>query len=326
MAFIRRIASILGVGAPLRRGRHLLAAALAVTLLLAGLVLWPEAPARRTGSWMAAAGLSPRFEVIEGLRVRYVRAGTGPPVVLIHGLASSLYTWKDVLPPLACDHEVVAVDLPGFGGSDQPAVLSAEAYPAVVRGLMDRLAIARATVVGHSLGGAVAVMLAAGNPERVERLALVAPAGFNLARSELPWLLRAAAWPPLGALLERIPARRALLRLGLTQVFFDDTLVTDERVEEYWAPLARPGAVRALRALIGSREGLALRFPALAKQVHASTLLIWGRQDAWIPVAQAEHFLAAIGGSRAVVLDACGHMPQEEHPEEVVRLLLGLPD
>ena len=310
---------------PREHKRCLAVLALLVILLLAGLAFWPEAPTGATGGWLTQAGLAPRLELVEGVRVRYVRAGSGPPVLLIHGLASSIYTWSEVLPALSREHEVVALDLPGFGGSDQPADLSGQAYLGVVRQLLDRLQIARATIVGHSLGGAVAVMLAAEHPERVERLALLAPAGFNFAPSELPGLLRAASWPPVGALLERLPVRRALLRIGLRQVFFDAALVTEERVEEYWAPLARPGAVASLRALLASRAALADRFPALAAQVRAPTLLVWGRQDAWIPVAQAARFLAAIRGSRAVILEACGHMPQEEHPEQVVRLLRDLP-
>jgi 4,5:9,10-diseco-3-hydroxy-5,9,17-trioxoandrosta-1(10),2-diene-4-oate hydrolase len=253
--------------------------------------------------------------------VRYVRGGSGPTVLLVHGILSSIFTWRDLLPRLARHHDVVALDLPGFGASDQPADLSGELYPAVLLRLMERLAIPRAAIVGHSLGGAAACMFAAQHPERVERLALIAPAGFNLAAEEMPWLLRAVEWPPVGELLERLPVRRALVRIGLRQVVFDDALVTDERVEEYWAPLARPGAIASLRALMASRHALGARFPALAGRVRAPTLLVWGRADAWIPVSHAERFLAAIPGSRAVVLERCGHLPQEEKPQEVLRVL-----
>jgi pimeloyl-ACP methyl ester carboxylesterase len=306
--------------------RRLLARTLPFVLALGVLALaalWPEPPPRATGAWLDAAGVTPRDTTIEGMRVRYVRSGAGPPVLLVHGILSSIYTWRDLLPRLALHHDVVALDLPGFGASDQPANLSGEMYPNVLLRLMERLAIPRAAIVGHSLGGAAACMFAAQHPERVERLVLIAPAGFNFAPGELPWLLRAAEWPPVGELLERLPVRRALLRVGLRQVVFDDALVTDERVEEYWAPLARPGAVASLRALLASRHAFAARFPELAAQVRAPTLLVWGREDAWIPVAYAGRFLAAIPGSRKLVLDRCGHLPQEERPEEVARTVLG---
>jgi pimeloyl-ACP methyl ester carboxylesterase len=298
---------------PRPRARLLL---LALLLALASLALWPEPAPGPTGAWLAAAGLEPR-----GLRVRYVRAGSGPPLLLVHGTAASIDTWRDLLPELAQRYEVVALDLPGFGASDQPADLSGAAYPGVLLALMDRLELTRAVLVGHSLGGAVATLVAAQHPERVERLVLIAPAGFNFASAELPWLLRALEWPPLGELVERLPVRRALVRLGLRQVVFDDALVTRERVEEYWAPLARPGAIASLRSLLASRHALGARFPALAARVRAPTLLIWGREDAWIPVTQADRFLAAIPGSRQVVLERCGHLPQEEHPHEVLRIL-----
>jgi pimeloyl-ACP methyl ester carboxylesterase len=294
---------------------------LALGVLALAAALWPEPPPRATGAWLHAAGLTPRDATIDGLRVRYVRAGSGPSVLLVHGILSSIFTWRELLPRLARDHDVVALDLPGFGASDQPADLSGELYPAVLLQLMERLAIPRAAIVGHSLGGAAACMFAALHPERVERLVLIAPAGFNFAPQELPLLLRAVEWPPVGELLERLPVRRALLRIGLRQVVFDDALVTDEQVEEYWAPLARPGAVASLRSLLASRHAFAAGFPAQAAQVRAPTLLVWGREDAWIPVANSERFLATIPGSRKVVLDRCGHLPQEEHPQEVLRFL-----
>jgi pimeloyl-ACP methyl ester carboxylesterase len=285
-------------------------------------VLWPEAPARPTGAWLDAAGLTARYTTLEGLRVRYVRAGSGPPLLLVHGIVSSIDTWRDVLPLLAREHDVVALDLPGFGASDQPAGLSGLVYPKVLAGLMDQLGIPRASIVGHSLGGAAACLLAAERPERVDRLALLAPAGFNLASDEMPWLLRVVEWPPVGALLERLPVRRALVRTGLRQVVYDDALVTDERVEQYWAPLARPGAIASLRALLASRHALGASVPQQAAQVRAPTLLVWGREDAWIPVTYAESFLAAIPGSHLRVLERCGHLPQEERPRETAGLLL----
>jgi pimeloyl-ACP methyl ester carboxylesterase len=115
-----------------------LLAAAALTLLL-----WPEAPPGPTGRWLAAAGLEWHYEQLAGRRIRFVRAGAGPAVVLVHGLASSSYTWSGVLPALAVDHDVVALDLPGFGGSDQPVPLPAGLLPEAVRELIARLGLER---------------------------------------------------------------------------------------------------------------------------------------------------------------------------------------
>ncbi len=301
--------------------RRLIGALVALLLLLGfGFVLWSERPPGPTGAWMSAAGVTPRFETVEGLRVRYVRAGSGPAVVLIHGLASSIVTWRHVLPVLARDHDVVAVDLPGFGASDQPANLSPDSYPGIVTGLMDRLGIARASLVGNSLGGAVGVWVAARAPTRVDRLVLLDAAGYNLAPRDRPLLLRLAG-SPLGALTDHLPIRRLMVRIGLRQVFYDDSLVTDERVEEYAAPFFRPGAAVATRSLLTSLGHEGVAFPGVIAQVKAPTLIVWGREDTWIPVRDADRFASTIAGSRKVVLEACGHMPQEERPAEVLRLL-----
>ena len=138
-----------------------LAVLLALVGALVGALAVYDRPPVAPGTWLAAAGLEARHETVDGHRLRYVRAGSGPAVVLVHGFASSLYTWKDVIPALAAGHDVVALDLPGFGQSDQPADLSFEDFPRAVLGLMDRLGIGKAALVGNSMGGATAAIVAA---------------------------------------------------------------------------------------------------------------------------------------------------------------------
>jgi len=268
---------------------------------------------------MAAAGVTPQFEVVEGVRLRYVRAGTGPAVVLLHGFASSIFTWRDVVPALARGHDVVALDLPNFGGSAIHPDLPPAAYPRLVTGLMNRLGLDRASLVGNSLGGGTAVLVAAHHPERVDHLVLIDSVGYNLAAKDRPFLLRATGWKPVSRVVEALPVRRAVVTLALRQVFHDDRLVTAERIDEYVAPLLRPGAVAAAQILLASGDDMGL--PGIVARVRAPTLVIWGRQDRWVPVEQADRFLATIPGSRKVVIEGCGHLPQEERPAEVVRLL-----
>jgi pimeloyl-ACP methyl ester carboxylesterase len=186
---------------------------------------------------------------------------------------------------------------------------------------MDRLGIARATLAGNSMGGAVATALAARYPERVQALVLIDASGFDRAESERPLLLRLAATKAGKALFDRLPVRGRVLRLGLRQVFHDPALVTDERFNEYLVPLLRPGATASLVSLLTSRAATPGMAASLASKVKAPTLVLWGREDRWIPVEQADRVVAAIPGARKVVLEACGHVPQEERPEEVLRLL-----
>jgi pimeloyl-ACP methyl ester carboxylesterase len=303
-----------------RRRAGCAVAAVAVVALGAW-VLRPEPAPGPLGAWMSRAGVVPAFVDVGGTRVRYVRRGSGPAVVLIHGFASSLYTWKDVLPALAASHDVVAIDLPGFGGSAIPRPLRGAAYPGVVLAVMDRLGLARAALVGNSLGGSVAVGVAGEHPERVDRLVVIDSAGFNFRAQDRPWMLRLVAAPGVGGLAERLPVRRRLVAAGLRQVFFRDDLVTEERIDEYAAPMLRPGAAQAAAELLSAPGPT--DFAALITRVRAPTLVVWGREDTWIPVAQADHFTRAIAGSTAVVLEDCGHMPQEEKPAEVSALLRG---
>ena len=294
-------------------GLLLLAATMAAVFIARG-----EAPPRPPGQWWQRAGVEPRYEDLSGLRVRYVRRGRGPTLVLLHGLASSIYTWADVIPALAEDHDVVAVDLPGFGGSDIPEELSSSVYPATVLALMDRLGISRATLVGNSLGGSVAVVLAARHPERVRRIVLIDAAGFNLDPSRRPLILRLIGFAPVPAALDALPIRRRVVTAALRQVFHERSRVTPEKVEEYLAPLARPGATEAIRSLLNQPS---FGLPALVREVRVPTLIIWGRNDRWVPVADADRFASAIPAARKVVLEECGHLPQEERPAEVARLL-----
>jgi pimeloyl-ACP methyl ester carboxylesterase len=287
-------------------------------VLIGALFLWPQAPPRATGAWMARAGVTPRFVDVAGQRLRYVRRGSGPPLLLVHGFSASIYTWAEALPPLAARHDVVAVDLPGFGGSDVPARFDSNAAAELIARAMDALGLPRASLAGNSLGGALAAVTAARHPERVDKLILIDAAGYNFALADRPAMLRLAGRVP-ASVLAALP-RRPLTRLGLQQVFFDDTRVTPEKVEEYLAPAARPGAQAFAHRLLTEGDGFGL--PAALRQVRAPTLVIWGADDAWIPVRDADRFVRDIPGARKVVLPDCGHVPQEEKPEEVAKLIL----
>jgi len=239
-------------------------------------------------------------------------------VVLIHGLASSAYSWADVIGPLASSFDVIALDLPGFGASSQPDDLSFADYPQTLAAFMDSLDIEKAHLVGNSLGGAVALQLAARSPKRVDRLVIIDSAGFSIQSSERPFFVRLLSSKAFGSAAERLPVRRLISRLTLSYLIHDKSVVTDERVEEYTAPFLRPGAVASARSLLQSRvdDG----FVADLRKVQAKTLVLWGRFDPWLPESDADRFVSEIKGARKVVVET-GHMPQEERPAEVSRLI-----
>lgn len=306
----------------MRRGLLVLGATVALLVGLGLAAALYDRPPATPGAWLAHARLEARQATVDGHRVRYVRSGSGsgPTVVLVHGFGSSLYTWKDVLPGLSSSHDVIALDLPGFGASDLPADLSFQELPAAVVGLMNRLGIERAALVGHSMGGAVAAVVAAEKPRRVRGLVLVDAAGFNLEPEDQPAMVRLVT-SPLVPFLARLPGKRLLVERSLREVFHDDRYVTDERVAEYLAATLRPGSVYALRSLMLSLAGRAGFVRGRLPRIQTPTLVVWGREDRWVPLADADHFVEAIPGARKVVLDACGHMPQEEKPGQLTGLL-----
>jgi pimeloyl-ACP methyl ester carboxylesterase len=300
--------------------RFLAAATALVVLGYVALSLYDRPPSR-PGAWLAAAGLEERFATVERARVRYVRTGRGPAVLLLHGFASSIYTWKDVIPVLAVDHDVVALDFPGFGWSDQPRDLSFALLRRVVVRLLDQLAMSRAALVGNSLGGAVAIWVAAEEPRRVDRLVLLDAAGFNLRAEDRPAMVRLTSHRRAEPVLRRLPVRRLLVTLALRQVFYDDAKVTEERIGEYLAAASRSGTLASIRSLSASSNFTPEAFAEMLRRVEAPTLVVWGEEDTWIPLAHAGRITAAIPGARKVILPGVGHVPQEEKPEEVARLV-----
>ncbi len=291
-----------------------------VLLLVLGVVVFllPAEKAPPTGQWLLRAGLTPKVVRLGRFDVRYVRKGVGPTVILIHGLASSIYSWADVIGPLSEKFDVIALDLPGFGASSKPDDLSFGDYEPTLVGLMNALEVPKAHFVGNSMGGAASLLMAARQRDRVLHVVILDSAGFNLQPHERPFLARLLASRVAGSFAERLPVKRLLTRLFLRRLIQDETRITDERINEYEAPFFDKGALASARSLLLSRvdEG----FAADLASIQAKTLVLWGRFDPWLPESHADRFVAEIKGARKVVLET-GHMPQEEKPAEVARLI-----
>jgi pimeloyl-ACP methyl ester carboxylesterase len=260
---------------------------------------------------------------IGGHRVFYSRTGRGRPLVLAHGYLVSHWEFRHVIPVLAQDHDVIAFDLPGFGESDRPDVTAyhydAAAFVETLVGLLDALSIDRATLIGHSMGGGVALYAAARRPERVERLVVVDPLVYPW---ELPWMGRLALTPFLGATLFRSVANRALVRRRMKQdIYHDPSVVTDDWVDYVWERMNRPGGLEAAVA--------ALRFVAdpraiarSVRAVRAPTLIVWGENDRLFPSTNAGRLALDIAGSETQIIPVCGHSPPEERPRALLDVLL----
>jgi 4,5:9,10-diseco-3-hydroxy-5,9,17-trioxoandrosta-1(10),2-diene-4-oate hydrolase len=262
------------------------------------------------------------FIKVGEINTHYVTAGSGRPLLLLHGLGGHLGNWGDNIPALAQHYRVYALDIAGFGLSDKPktAERNLDYLLCFLRGFLDVQEIAQAVVIGNSLGGFLALQMALTYPQRVSALVLVAAAGLG---PEIGWVLKLQGLPILGDLVT-IPNRR-LVRLAVRSLFYDQSKATTKIVEEHYQHLCRPGARQAYLAVIrngigrrGQRSVLLDRLP----QIHVPTLIVWGAEDRLLPVRQAHAAAARLPHSRMQILPECGHCPQMEKPEEFNRLLL----
>ncbi len=297
-----------------------LIALLAAVIAIALTAFWFSRPADLSFEDLRASvphSESSHSATIDGVRLHYQAKGAGTPLVLLHGFTSSTYSWKDVFEPLSKSFRVIAVDLKGFGFSAKPdGDYTRRAQAMLIAHLLDHLKIEKAWLCGNSMGGEVALNLALRHPERVAGLVLIDSGGVEVegSGSLAPGYLLI---PGVGRLLMALALTSdKLVREGLEKSFYDDTKVTAELVAVYHRPLkTRGGQLASLRARTQFGQ-----FPIEAElgSVTAPALLIWGAEDELIPVAAGRKMNALIKNSQLVVIEKCGHLPQEEMPGRVV--------
>ncbi len=261
---------------------------------------------------------------VRGTGLHYVERGDGPPLVLVHGFLGSTANFDDVIERLAPYRRVVALDLPGFGYSDRPLDidLSLTAMAELLSAALDRLGIERAAVLGHSMGGVIAMRLAAAHPERVERLILVAaPAPDEMHRLPLYPLLR----PVLPVAVALTLANLSRLRRSLRNLTYDPAFITDERWQVYTRPSRLRGSAHALIKLLGDVHRDVPLDPA---GIHTRTLLLWGEADTAVPLRVAHRLHALLPDARLEVVPQAGHLVLEEQPDvsaTAILRFLGVP-
>jgi len=265
--------------------------------------------------------------LVDGVDIAFIDSGpppggaAGPPVVLLHGLSSSMGFWEYQVPELAREHRVLAVDLPGFGASGRPdAPYTPPWYAAMVTGWMDHLGLDRAVLVGHSMGGQIALTVALDQPERVERLVLSAPAGIETFGAG------AAAWMKDWWTEDRaLHATEAELRATFETLVFNRSdagteRLLEERVRMTGTEAFRGTSVAVSRSIAGMLDHpVASRLPSVA----APTLIVYGSNDRMIPnpvftggrtARIARKGADAIPGSRLVMVPGAGHTVHHDAP------------
>ena len=251
---------------------------------------------------------------VEGTRVRYVDVGEGPPVVLLHGFASSIENWLTVMPKLVRDHRVIAIDLRGFGWTDRPvADYSPAAQAKLLKAVLDERKVNKVSIVAHSWGSSVALAFALAYPAQVDRLALYDAWVYD---SQLPSMFHMARAKGLGEVLfglfysERYEDR-------ITLGFYDPDMVSQALVDDVERAFDRPGTrAAALETVRGMRfDEMELKY----KTITAPTLLLWGREDLVTPVAIGEKLVRQLPNARLNVYPRCGHFPMLEAISESTR-------
>ena len=262
-----------------------------------------------------------RDATIRGRRIRYAEVGSGPAVVLIHGQGGSWQFWLRVIPKMAGRARIIAVDLPGFGQSE-PIAAEHDVFPehvATVAGLLDHLGLAKAIVVGHSMGGLVSLQVACDHPDRISGLLLTNAGGANVSPGRLRWILIALRvfnaifsipWVP------RVVARTHWLRTVFFAAGVNNRRTFSEPLASEILPrMAAPGFMQSLEAAAVAVNHVR------PEDVTCPSLVVWGTKDRILPLSTSHLLVSKIPDARLVHLEAVGHCPMIEAPDRFSQLL-----
>lgn len=269
---------------------------------------------------------------VMGLRTRVLEEGTaarGDPVVMIHGVGAWAENWRDVMAPIASTgRRAIAFDLPGFGESDAPGKVAHFGprdpfYPRFVRALLDALGIERAHIVGNSMGGAIAYTAAVTAPERTRSLVFVAGGGVG---NEVALFLRVCTLPGV-LLVARVFGKPDSARDVLRTCFYDPRRIPEKLSDEavrYGYPSFGEfvSALRSGVTIRGVKPALREFWVAQATRYRGPALVIWGRQDAVLPVHHAAEVPRLMPQAEVRLIDDCGHLPMIERTDEFLGALL----
>ena len=241
-----------------------------------------------------------------GQKIHYVEAGTGPTVILLHGLGGSTQVWQLNIAALAEKYHVVVPDQIGFGKSDKPLVnYRIRTYVDFLDQFCKQLKIERASLVGNSMGGWIATAFTAAFPDRVDKLVLVDAAGYRPPKD-----LDTRTFYGLN------PTTREGMKVLVAKIFYNKLFLTDAAIDQAITARLAAGDGYTINSITESIIRGEDFLDDTVKTIKRPTLLIWGRQDGLVPVAEGERFNKDIAGSKLIVFDQCGHMPQIEKAAE----------
>lgn len=251
--------------------------------------------------------------------------GKGSPIILLHGFGGNIYSWHHLVEPLSKHHELFLIDLKGFGKSPKPrdGRYQIKDQADLIYDFIIAHKLTDVTLIGHSLGGGVALLTALKllkeQPRSLGKLVLIDTAAY---KQDLPDFIDILRTPLLGRIVTAILSDKQKVRLILKKAYYDDSKITNQQIHAYAKPLSSEGGTYAL---IKTAECIIPRdieqISTTYKDVTVPTLILWGRQDKIVPLAIGERLHNAIANSKIVVIDKCGHIPHEERPEDAIKAI-----
>lgn len=260
-------------------------------------------------------GVEGSFVTGAGVRTHFVKVGKGETtILLLHGFGGSTWSWRKNINELAKDFTVFAIDIRGFGytSRDPAAEYSPRGYATHVSTFMDILGIRRPVIVGHSLGGEVALRIALQRPDDVAGLVLIDSTGLKKGFGDAPEVP-----PPFNTTLVRLATSENVVRTALNSAFYNTAAVNREMIRAYRDPLDVESAESGLLRM--ARSSAPMLTTSEIGRISQPTLIIWGRQDTWLPVSQGEELSRIIKGSQLIAYERAGHMVIEERASDVNR-------
>lgn len=262
---------------------------------------------------------------MDPIQLNYKIYGQGDPLLCIHGFGASLYSWREFIEPFSKDHQLILIDLKGHGHSPKPSdtkYSTVDHAELIYRFILDH-DLKNLTLVGNSLGGAISLLVTImlmnqGDLGRLRAIILIDAGAY---KEYVPFYLKLLGLPGTGLFAHLTPARLITKRV-LRMAYYDPEKITAAQIEAYAEPLSIPGARQAL--VQTARQLVPRNFDELIEkyqEIKLPTLIVWGRQDQIIPLKVGELLARDIPNSTLHIIEQCGHVPQEEKPEETIPIV-----
>ena len=259
-----------------------------------------------------------KFMELDSRKIHFRDEGNGYPIILLHGTGSSLHTWDSWTKELLKTHRVIRIDLPGFGltGQDSLKRYSSMDYVNLLNDFLNKLSINEFHLAGNSLGGLVSWLYASEYDDKVNKLILLSPSGHSF--DSVPFVIQLARTPIINNLLRHFTPK-AFIEENLKEVYFDNSLINQDIIDRYHDLTLFEGN---RSAFIDRANIKRIDYSSKMKYINTPTLILWGENDYWIPVGNAEKFKNAIKNSKVLIMPETGHIPMEERPIESLNIVL----